>query len=89
MIKTIRKKYYLFDLSDLFLSQFERPFQFQTFTKTESFFPKDDDKNFNKQVEESETETDVKLLESKLKEAIRTENYELACKLRDQIKKVK
>lgn len=116
----MRKKYYLFDLSDLFLSQFERPFQFQTFTKTESFFPKDDDKNFNKQVEESETEThkikketwvshdgaskftrtwsetknpepkiDVKLLESKLKEAIETENYELACKLRDQIKGAK
>ncbi len=115
------RKIYLFDLSDLFSLNSKN--MFSDFYKMESSkddFPKDNDSNYNKTVEESETDThiikketwistdgtskftrtysesksqkpkvDVKVLESKLKEAIDKEEFELACQLRDQIKKLK
>jgi protein arginine kinase activator len=114
IIKTMRKKYYLFDLSDLFFNQLN--FDFGDLDNSK--FPKDNDSNFNKEIEEIETEThiikketwistdgtskyvktyseskrpkiDVKLLESKLKEAIKKEEFERAAELRDQIKEFK
>jgi protein arginine kinase activator len=110
----MRKKYYLFDLSDLFFNQLN--FDFGDFDNSK--FPKENDSNFNKEIEEIETEThiikketwistdgtskyvktyseskkpkiDVKLLESKLKEAIEKEEFEKAAELRDQIKEFK
>jgi len=114
------RKIYLFDLSDLFSLTSKN--MFSDFSKMEKYddFPKDNDSNYNKTVEETETDThiikketwistdgtskftrtysesksqkpkvDVKVLESKLKEAIEKEEFELACQLRDQIKKLK
>jgi len=53
----MRKKYYLFDLSDLFQNSFD----FSDFYKSESKdnFPKENDPRFNKEVEEIETETHI------------------------------
>lgn len=114
----MRKKYYLFDISDLFLTSLNN-IDFGDLSKIDSKgFPKDNDANFNKEVEEIETEThvikketwistdgtskyvrtyseskkpkvDVKELESKLKLAIEKEEFEMAAKLRDEIKKFK
>jgi len=113
------RKIYLFDLSDLFSSLNSN--MFGDFYKSENdAFPKENDSNYNKVVEETETEThiikketwistdgtskftrtysesknqkpkvDVKVLESKLKEAIEKEEFEIAAQLRDQIKKLK
>jgi excinuclease UvrABC helicase subunit UvrB len=119
------RKIYLFDLSDLFslntknmFSDFKKMDKY--FTNDNEYFPKENDSNYNKVVEETETDThiikketwistdgtskftrtysetknqkpkvDVSLLESKLKEAIEKEEFELACQLRDQIKKLK
>jgi excinuclease UvrABC helicase subunit UvrB len=110
------RKIYLFDLSEFFSLNSN---MFSEFKENDSF-PKDNDSNYNKTVEETETEThilkketwistdgtskftrtysesknqkpkvDVKVLESRLKEAIEKEEFELACKLRDQIKNLK
>lgn len=119
------RKIYLFDLSDLFSLNSRN--MFSDFKKMENYFineaeyfPKENDSNYNKVVEETETEThiikketwiskdgtskftrtysesknqrpkvDVKVLESKLKEAIEKEEFEMAAQLRDQIKKIK
>ena len=111
------RKIYLFDLSDLFSSLNSN---FNDIYKSETGFPKEGDSNYNKVVEETETDThiikketwistdgtskftrtysesknqkpkvDVKVLESKLKEAIEKEEFEIAAQLRDQIKKLK
>lgn len=56
----MRKKVYLFDLSDLFLNPFYsiNSFDFGNHSKNvEKQFPADNDTNFNKEVEELETET--------------------------------
>ena len=110
------RKIYLFDLSDLFSSLNSN---FNDY-KSETGFPKEGDSNYNKVVEETETDThiikketwistngtskftrtysesknqkpkvDVKVLESKLKEVIEKEEFEIAAQLRDQIKKLK
>lgn len=56
----MRKKYYLFDLSDLFLNSLNYKLDFRDFNKKDSeSFPKDDDTKFNKEVEEIETETHI------------------------------
>lgn len=51
----MRKKYYLFDLSDLF---YPLNFNFRDFDNS-SEFPKENDPKFNKEVEEIETDTHI------------------------------
>ena len=113
----IMKKVYLFDLFDLMVNQWYYDSGHLN-QQNKSEFPTDNDQNFNKSVEEMETEThkitkevwvstdgttkyirtsshskkpkvDVSVLESKLKKAIETENFELAAELRDEIRKHK
>jgi excinuclease UvrABC helicase subunit UvrB len=55
----MRKKLYLFDLSDLFLNSFGN-YNYDLVNNSKNVskdFPKDNDQNFNKEVEEFETET--------------------------------
>lgn len=54
----MRKKIYLFDLSDLFYNSMNS-FNFSESDFEKADFPKDDDSNFSKEVEELETETHV------------------------------
>lgn len=53
------RKIYLFDLSDLFSLSSKN--MFSDFSKMEKYddFPKDDDSNYNKVVEETETDTHI------------------------------